>query len=190
MFETHQPAIGRWARDHEDNLADVIKFVVHTIQCPLVRAVEDFQAGDLRTLSGNQRASLEYVDAFKQRIFEDASEVSHNPDALLLVFAALPGLGLAKAGFCCQLSHGVSACLDSHNLKRFGISPWKFAHVKRGSAKRRDQRAAEYNATCEKLGGTAGLWDTWCQYVADNQPKRYDSAETVSRLHAEAFNLV
>ena len=200
MFATHQPRIAAYARQNADHFAEVITFVYVTVRNPLYRVPNDLR--DIRKLGRNAAAlwgwkleAWEYLQAHKhelfadcERIYNDAVDEEELRDSLLGYLARLPGLGFAKAGFVAQLIYGVSACLDTHNMDRFGIKANTFKAAKALNGKAREHRK-RYHETIDKSGGTAGLWNSWCQYVADNQPDRYASAWEVSALHCTALGL-
>lgn len=192
MFSTHQPIIGQWARETPDNLRDVYRFVLLTIRYPLLFAAQDMREDNPKALTGTRRVAWDHADACKREIYEgalDAWDRGGGAAELTAFFAALPGLGLVKAGFVAQLAFGVSGCLDSHNLERFGLSVWTFAHYKRRQERGRARMVERYVTEVEKRGGTAGLWDDWCAYVAERDSKYKDAAH-VSECHPWAFHLV
>jgi len=210
MYKSHQPLISRWAREDSENLRDVMQFVILTVRCPLRRAVGDLHA--LRSPNDNERDDTErsalwgwkheaysYVEANHEHIhahLEDLWASSGKPsvveDAMLAYVSSLPGFGMVKAGFVLQIAYGISGCLDSHNVRRYGLDAnaigAKKAKVKRPVTRMKHVR--NYRRMVETLGGTEALWDTWCAYVAENQPNSYSSAEQVSALHAHAFELI
>lgn len=216
MYKEHaRDLIQPWAQDAPENFRDVCRFVLLTIRMPLYRAVSDF-----KTLTGGEQTvdGREFQDTVTGALFGykadawavmgldfdtwwvDLWSIYHEPGATLEDVEAemlaylvrnVPGLGFVKAGFVLQIVWGLSGCIDSHNLTRFGIHPRKFdappPTQKFGTILR---KCRAYNAMVRQIGGTAGLWNSWCAYVAENQPNTYASADTVSRLHAEAFNLI
>jgi hypothetical protein len=197
VFSEHQPIIQRWAQDHPDNLRDVLRFVILTVRYPLASAVEDMRDDNPRALLGWKFYAWDAAEMDKARNFEVATRLndcSADPEVrafeLVSFIATLPGFGLAKAGFVAQLAFGLAGCLDTHNLGRFGYGLDTFAHYKRRkTAGGRAKLARRYLAAVDACGGTEDLWNSWCEFVA-GRDKRYDSAEHVSRLHAEAFCLL
>lgn len=197
MFDNHQPIISRWARAEPENMRDVIRFVLLTIRYPLLLAAEDMAKGDTRGLYGSKYEGWYWLEEHYHEVY-NVLEALHvgfpdpaDSEAFMLEYLAcvVPGLGLVKAGFVLQLAYGVAGCLDSHNLKRFGLSPWPFAHVGRLKTQAaRLKRCRKYLDTCKRFGGARELWDTWCQYVADRD-WRYTDAMDVSRYHLVAFGL-
>ena len=211
MYAKHQPAIGRWAREQPEHFRDVLRFVVLTIRQPLFNAVADMEAlqsdnqyehGDAvrSALWGFKGESWAFINTNYERLYHVLEDIYLNADCPLemedemLGFLAteVPGLGLIKAGFALQIVYGVSGCIDSHNLRRFGLPSRKFDSKGRLHTLKRKtlrKKCREYHDTVREHGGTSGLWDSWCDYVAKKWPSRYRDADHVSELHAVAFML-
>ncbi len=217
MFANHQPLISSYARQNPDNFARVLKFVILTIRTRLFNI-----PADMETLESAQSAeelggvlygwkvdSVAQIDTEKESLFEQAESIvyhaeseRHAAENLLVLFLGIKGLGLAKAGFAAQLIYGISACLDSHNLERFGINPNHIrssCYKKAKTHKTRVKNIARYCDYVEKCGGTESLWNSWCDYVF-NRPDElglkmnhnvavYHSAEHVSALHCESLGI-
>jgi len=209
MYKTHQPLISRWAREDSENLRDVMQFVILTVQQPLIRAIGNLAAlrsdnenevhDAQKVLWGWKHAAYGYVEenhahihTTLENLWASSGKPSVVEDAMLAYVSSLPGFGLVKAGFVLQITYGISGCLDSHNIKRYGLDAAAISS-KRAKAKRPATRAKHvkhYRKLVEQLGGTEALWNSWCAYVAERQPTRYSSAEQVSALHAHAFDLI
>ena len=217
MFVNHQPKISAFARENPENMAKVLKFVILTIRVRLFNIPADMEIlenaknpADLNgILYGFKVDSIQQIDAEKDSFFAQAESIYFHAENervaaenLLSLFAQIKGLGLAKAGFACQLIYGLSGCLDSHNLERFGINPNafrsnKYKYAKTLKTKRR--YISDYCDTVEKFGGTASLWDSWCEYVYNrpdptglkmnhNNPA-YIDANHVSAMHCESLGI-
>lgn len=194
MYATHARAIQAWAQGGTDpaRLVAVGGFVLCTIRVPLRRAVAETRAllerGDASPLFGWKERGL---DTLADRAPELSAliQCGAGRDTLLAEFSRIPGLGLAKAGFVLQLACGVSGCLDTHNLRRFGLRAAAFSVPDGCTDRLRYAKAAAYHAAIDAAGGTASLWDSWCRYVAEAQPHRYRDAWEVSALHCEALGV-
>lgn len=203
MFKRDQARIARYAGASPDNLTRVLQFVILTIRQPLHRMAADF---DTIELGGNDALGVLFGWKFeaynhvytKRRTITSYVEhvarvgLSDRDHAIALIeyFADLPGFGIVKAGFAAQLLAGVGACLDSHNIERYGLRAADFARFKTlRTAKARQRKVARYVDLCMELGTSQEHWDSWCEYVADNQPKIYQSADIVSRCHCQALGL-
>ena len=203
MFASHQPIIGDWARRSPDNFRDVLRFVIATVQ-QSIETVPEIVA-DFRALGSESRfafdwkaRALDFYDQEGAAVFDRALTIwqgaKHDETRAAIeltgYFADLPGFGLVKGGFVAQMAFGVSACLDSHNMARFGINPDRFsagAYKALRKPESKAARVAEYVALCNQLGGTAGLWDSWCDYVASLRPDTFESGFDVSRIHVDAL---
>lgn len=185
MFADHQPALGRLAQS-VDGFERIATFALLTIRQPLRIACADYKLvrnGDTGPLFGHKYGALAYIKANAADIhaeLERSYELGASADVMLLEVMRIPGIGLAKAGFILQMAYGVSGCIDTHNLTRFNIPMRQFSTGNKAVDRR---RVRAYNAMINSLGGTASLWDSWCQYLADHDPANYATAQRVSELH-------
>lgn len=217
MFANHQPIISGYARENPENFARVLKFVILTIRTRLFNMPADMETLEsARTadeisgvLYGFKGQSVAEIDINRDSLYAQAESISyhaetprHAAENLIDLFTSIHGLGLAKAGFCAQLIYGVSACLDSHNIERFGLS---YAALKSSTfkgaktLKTRRKWIARYCDYVEQCGGTESIWDSWCDYVykrpdavgykMNHNQSVYKSAEHVSALHCESLGL-
>jgi len=197
MFDEHQRVIGR------DNMARVYTFVLMTVQQQLHTVPDmmrdiDTNGDQSRFLWGFKIHAYDWIQENKDEVFEKAMDISigraepkQRAKDLLTYFAGLPGLGLIKAGFICQLVFGCVGCLDTHNLKRFNINPSRFkaSKFKDGGTRRRRELVEDYCDAVWKRGGCAALWNGWCEYVAMKQPNYYKDANAVSKMHLIAIGV-
>jgi hypothetical protein len=218
MFAKHQKRISDYGRASPENMARVLKFVILTIRNRMYNLPADMETLD----SGGQAAedlpailysfkmdSCNQIDVEAESLYWQAEEIIYHATSereaaenLLDLFTGIHGLGLAKAGFVCQLIYGVSACLDSHNIARFNIP---YAHMKSSTfkdcktIKTRRKWISRYCDYVEQCGGTESLWDSWCEFVYERPDETgfkmngnkaaYKSAFHVSGLHCEALGL-
>ncbi len=202
-FNTHQPKIAAFAKASPENMARVYRFVIATVQQPLIMTpeiVREFDAIGAESkyafgFKGDALAWLidneEHVYCAAMGIWDSVTNPRECEAALLSFFASCPGLGLVKAGFMVQLCFGVGGCLDTHNINRFGLNECRFKSSRFKNAKTDKTRraiVAEYLETVAKCGGVALLWAEWCEYVAQRD-KNYDDAAHVSRMHCEALGI-
>jgi len=107
-------------------------------------------------------------------------------DDLMREFLKVPGLGMAKAGFMCQLLVGDAGCLDMHNIERFGldVNVWRIPNLKDTDKQVAavDDKISLYLHLCEMCGGSERLWDEWCE-VLNDKIGTFTSADDVSRRH-------
>lgn len=207
MFANHQPMIARYALQSPENLRRVINFVICTIQQPLKRVPE--QMADLdklgersRFLYASKRDAFIYARDHAAALYAEAIELSAIADPieaerqLLIHFAAIPGIGLVKAGFIIQLVFGLGGCLDTHNIGRFGLTAGdlksdRFKRPKTWAAKYR--RLDIYQDILRALGGAETLWDSWCEFVAAKEGKysqNFRDAFEVSEYHCIGIGII
>lgn len=193
MFANHQPQISAFARRSPANFRRVGVFVLCTIRMPLRDAAKDTAAacrGDpCRSIFGAKVRGLAELDANAGAYYEQCERSWHDSenaaDEIVSTLTHIPGIGFVKAGFIAQLVYGVSGCIDTHNCSRYGIDPETW-HCRTEAAYRKARvggAAAGYNRLCASLGGTAQLWDTWCEYVAARGTAGTYDADAVSALH-------
>ena len=198
MFADHQPIISRYGRSGVDGFRRVVLFAmlsahVHLWRMPgIMRQVDKhgLEAPDVLwgcRFEGCRRLALQAPALFR----ECEGLATWGADGLVFRLYKVYGLGIAKAGFAAQLIYGVSGCLDTHNLERFGIPlrRYRSAQYRGETDKTAARRVRDYNHTVERWGGTEKLWNTWCDYVARADLDTYKSDEHVSRLHCQALGL-
>lgn len=190
MYSTDVPRIRQYVEtEGPDGLHDVITFVLATIRTPISRvvsAVEDIhtRGSESTHLWGFKRSgylhSLEHKKALYGSLIESESDIDSATETLLSV----PGLGLPKASFVLQCIGYDTACLDSHNLKRYGL-PISFTKLPTG--KERHKKLCAYINYC-RIKGSEFHWNSWCEYVAGNKyNKELDTKEKVSSIHVTAI---
>lgn len=200
MFAEHQPLVAKHAQASDAGFYSLGLFVLATVRVPLARAARDcaaIVAGDTTpdrcpgTFFGYKlRAAAEWRDTAPGLRAEMLAAWREGAGAaeLTLRASAVRGLGLAKGGFLVQLAFGASGCLDTHNLARWGLDARRF-RVDGASARTREQRVRDYCETVDRCGGTAVLWDAWCDYVAAQNPGLYECGDHVSALHPRALGI-
>lgn len=184
MFATDNPHIGATARQSPSAHAKVCRFVLATIRVRFLPDVyETFAKDDYtnrKVWFGHKLDGLAYISANEQALYDDAMAASDDSERIA-VYMRIPGIGIAKAGFICQLVFGSVGCLDSHNLKRFGIPENRFRAKQ--SPKARAAQIDDYVECCKAIGGSEYLWNSWCELIAD---KYHVAPEYVSQCHSVA----
>jgi hypothetical protein len=191
MFAQHQPQLSALGRSGPDGFERIATFALATIRQPLRIAVADYpiirRREHAQSIFGAKHAGLSYLREHAAELYErceyayETCDDETAADIIINIIAEVPCLGCAKAGFVTQMIYGLSGCIDTHNLTRFGLDERTFKvnkPLKRFRAVTRD-----YNAFCRKVGGTAALWDGWCDYLAERDPVNYPTGERVSELH-------
>lgn len=199
MFKTHQTAISNacLADPSGKILGRIMTMTILSIQQPFYQMqsmMDDVDANgvDSRFLWGMKRNAYKYIlknrADIMQKIYAYLDGKMDLPDLLLYV-ASCPSLGLVKAGFVIQLAIGEIGCLDVHNLRRFGLSATAFKFGNNASYQLMRGKAELYIKTCQDVGGCEYLWDSWCDYVAERNPKKYADGFEVSEIHAKAIGV-
>jgi hypothetical protein len=194
MFNKDQKQIADWCTT-PDQMVTVGTMVLLSIRMQwsgVGTQLQDVQENGSRSkcLWGWKRAGYQYLRDNKLELFTAVvvHRVAKYPDdsALMRAFLKVPGLGLAKAGFMCQLLCGTVGCLDMHNIKRFQLDAKTLTIPKRVCPAKQlqviDDSISFYIALCKQCGGTEKLWDEWCELLADKVSTFKDGAE-VSRRH-------
>ena len=182
MYNTHQPIIGAAMRASPSGLARAVVFGLATIQVKFPDAVRECQryctTGELHPMAffGTKLEGVKWINENANRLFTQLENAPHE-NARLRLFTQIPGIGIVKAGFLCQLRDGLIGCLDVHNLKRFGINRRRFDH-------KTQARINEYIETCFQIGGgSCTLWNEWCRLIG---AKYGMPAEKISEMHLAA----
>lgn len=189
MFKTHQPIIAAYAEKDADALTDVLVFALATINQKFYNVpniMQDFfQSGTSKWFTGRTKS---YVAEIKSRGHEISTALysAKTDHERMLVILNLPGFGIPKAGFVCQLVFGTVGCMDTHNLERYGLNAKNFRSD--CAPQRLLDRINSYVILCSGIG-CAEIWDSWCRYVAALYPDKFDDAHHVSAAHAEALLL-
>ena len=190
----HNPAINKWSQKSPDNLKDMIMMVVLSIQQPwhsVGKQMQDYRlkGSSSKYIWGNKLRTLKFLEKHKEELYRDALEClefnyKNKSFRVMKVLLRVPGLGLPKAGFCCQLFAGCVGCIDIHNLRRLNISPNILNFNKNSTDKTKERRIKSYIDACSKRK-CSWLWNTWCSLIAKKQPERWQNSSHVSLVHLE-----
>lgn len=137
---------------------------------------------------GNKTNSILWLDENIDSLYRDAMANKGYPVQLMHAFLQIPGIGLAKAGFCCQLFEGSVGCLDSHNTDNYDVSPGMLTLNKAATPETVNAKVVTYVEWCAKRRSEF-LWNRWCTLIANKQPKRWVNADHVSKVHVEYLKL-
>jgi hypothetical protein len=194
MYLTHATEVQKFSKISSSNLADVILMVVLSIQQPwyaVGNQLKDVKLNGInsRFIWGNKAKTYKSLMSRKEFIYSQYlavlnSNKSDNDKALSLmnVFLQIDGLGMAKAGFVCQLSAGLVGCIDIHNLRMYSI-PLKDLKLSKSIKSKaiKNRRVMNYISICHDIG-TEKLWNTWCNTIA-TKSKRFEDGFHVSQVH-------
>ena len=197
MYNTHGLKCQKYAQRSADNMADVTLMVVLSIQqnwLSIGNQLADVRANksESKFLWGNKIKTYEYLEANKQKIYAQSMAVINSKQtdtqksiSLMNIFLRIDGLGLPKAGFMCQLVAGLVGCMDTHNIKLYGLDPKSLALSKNPKTQKgldtNNQKILAYITLCHNYG-TENLWNSWCSLLA-TKSKRWVDSNHVSEVH-------
>mgnify|MGYP003665232261 FL=1 len=197
MYQEHAIAVQQYAQQSSSNLSDVTLMGVLSIRQPWLNIGN--QMIDVRTnklnaksLWGFKKDTYIYLESNKHKMHAQMMAVinSNKTDAskamsLMKIFLRVDGLGMAKAGFLCQLTAGLVGCMDSHNLKMYNLDAKDFVLAKNPktikSLDANVKKIRNYIQICNEYG-TENLWNSWCSFLATKSTKWRD-ANHVSEVH-------
>ena len=188
MFNAHQPIIARYAQSSPDAMCKVLTFV----QCTIGQHIERVptmmrllaETGSCNMLSKRQAHHIAEYFARRVEIYDALMSADTDIDRMMYIIM-LPGFGIPKAGFVCQLIFGTVGCIDRHNLARYGLDAKAFRSDTTSVARLRE-RINTYLVVCSSIG-CGELWDSWCDFVAAKRPKTFINGYAVSALHVSAI---
>jgi len=194
MYNIHAKAVQDYSRLSSDNLSDVILMVVLSIQQPWYAVGDQLKdvkklGRDSRFIWGNKIKTFDSLQSKKDFIYSQYLAVLNSSKSdddralsLMNVFLQIDGLGLAKAGFVCQLTAGLVGCIDVHNIRMYNIPQKDLTFSKSIKSKAlKDKKISNYISVCHTIG-TESLWDTWCCSLA-TKTKRFEDGFHVSKVH-------
>ena len=197
-----------------DALVSVILFVLLTIQAGLSTVKGQLKKVDedgfrANCLWGKKADGLRYARDNKDFLYGRLYKIIQTHGyastegcvAAIELFITIPNLGLVKAAFVAQCLGFDVACLDSHNLARFGIPVSQVKDNPKAKIETRRKKWTSYVQLCRDLADANNVddialcstaaeywWNSWCGYVAGNIANRsLDSGNIVSRYHVECI---
>ena len=190
-FQKYNPMINAWSQQSPEHMQDLVMMVVLSIQQPwhsVGEQMRDYRelGRDSRFVWGNKRKTFDWLTENREQLYREVMDAITSKDdvSMMDAFLKVDGLGLAKAGFCCQLVAGRVGCIDVHNLRRLNIAPSVLNMSKSVQASTRQKKIVAYIEACKKRR-TKWLWDSWCDLIAKKQPNRWRDGDHVSMVHFE-----
>ena len=197
MYQDHAIEVQRFAQQSADNMCLVTLMTVLSIRQPWLnigKQLQDVKANKLeaKSLWGFKKSTYSYLESNKYKLYAQVMAVinGNKTDAskaltLMQIFLRVDGLGMAKAGFMCQLTAGLVGCMDSHNIKMYGLDAKDFVLYKNPKTTKgldsNTKKTRNYIQICNEYG-TENLWNSWCSYLATKSVKWRD-ANHVSEVH-------
>jgi len=187
-FQRDALAIAGAMREEPEILHRTIVMVLLSIRQPWYKVPEQFadvmkRGADSKYLFGFKRdgyeKSRQYEKIIHKMIFENPDDL----DFVILTLMKIPGLGLAKASFVAQMAVGDGACLDSHNLRRIGLTADFTRLNKNANGAIIKSKIETYNEAWKTYGDSEFWWNSWCEALAQRSPTKFESASAVSTIH-------
>jgi len=180
MYQDHVSILNAAMRHDPDIFVRGVTFAFLSIRVQFIRVSAQMAEVDnagvkARALWGHKRGAYDYLRLNKMALHKQVCAANDSETAIRAV-ATIPGMGIVKAAFVCQMMGHDVGCLDSRNLERLGIPPREWEGRKGTySFKRKVERYVQFTG-----GQAETLWNDWCEDVA----KVYAiSAESISREH-------
>ena len=179
-FKKHNALINEYAQQSPENLQDMVMMVVLSIQQPWYKVGEqmiDYRklGSDSRFVWGNKLNTYKWLRSNVKLLYDDAMQAIADHQGreldlqLMDIFLRVDGLGLAKAGFCCQLFAGRVGCIDVHNLRRLSIPESVLSFSKKVQPATRHKKIAAYVDACRQRRCSC-LWDRDWETVGNKSP--------------------
>jgi hypothetical protein len=168
MYAEHVPLISAHMRASPEGFVRGVMFAICSIRQPVTIVpdqLDELEQGDTSCLFGHKRDAYAYLAEHSVALWRDVCALS-DPCAAIGRLCDVPGLGVVKAAFVCQLLGLNVACLDARNIKREKRNPR--AYRSDGEARKRTpafkRKVARYVA--ETSGRAEYYWNAWCEDVA------------------------
>lgn len=185
MYDNHVPTIAGAMRSDPVVFARGVTFVVLTIQQMIVTipdSVADVDAkGDQSVfLFGSKRVAFAYLQAHRDQLWQGVCNAEDTASAIRTL-CAIPGLGIVKSAFVCQLMGFDVGCLDTRNIQREGRNPLAY-RSRKGRPGYMVKKTLAYVA--DTAGKAREYWDVWC---ADAARAYKRTSEDISAIHLDCI---
>lgn len=194
MYDRDAKAIAGYAWASSDGLLDIIAFTLLTIRQPFHKMKQQMadvavHGADSIYLFGFKRNGYVFAHENKSILFANLKVAKLNNDREMAVhiLTQVPGLGIVKASFVAQMLGFNTACLDTHNLSRLGITDKAFRLTGKETYEKKFAKIRLYQTLCDAEGDTAYWWNTWCDFVAGRRGSHLTTADEVSFYHWDAI---
>lgn len=184
MYQDHVSIINQAMRSDPDIFLRGVTFAFLSMRTQFVRVAEqmrevDAAGSNARALWGFKRGGYDFLRLNKIALFHHVSAVDTSEEAIETL-CKIPGMGIVKAAFVCQMMGHDIGCLDTRNVTRLGLNPreWRSDGEDRKNTeafKRKVKRYVDFTS-----GKAEQLWNNWCADVANVYKT---TAEDISRDH-------
>jgi len=189
MYGLHIKSCNDYARYNSDQMVDTALMVVLSIQQSwdqvghMLKDVRE-HGHTSQYLWGFKRDTYLYLKENKHELYSESIS-RHNDLDLLDLWSTVPGFGMVKAGFMCQLMFNRIGCIDSHNARMYDVAASQLRLDPNLTLRTREIKLRGYIDLCERIGGSEYLWRQWCVNLADRNPDKYDDQYDVSARHID-----
>lgn len=184
MYQDHVSVINSAMRRDPDIFVRGVTFAFLSMRTQFVRVREQMKEVDAlgssaRSLWGFKRGGYDFLRQNRIKLWE-TSVNANDSETAISVLTTIPGMGIVKAAFVCQMMGHDIGCLDTRNIQRLGLNPreWRTDGETRKSTdafKRKVSRYVDYTQ-----GRAEELWNDWCKDVSSVYKV---SAEEISADH-------
>lgn len=170
MYREHVPTLNAAMRDDADIFLRGVTFAVLSIRTQFIRvsgqmAEVEAAGSQARALWGFKRGSYDFLRKNKFALW-DSVRAAGDSESAISHLTTIPGVGIVKAAFVCQMMGHDIGCLDTRNIQRLGLNPREY----RTDGEARKSTDAFKRKVGRYVDATSGkaqeLWDAWCQDVA------------------------
>lgn len=189
MMDKDMKRVSQIAQEGPRGLIRIVDFTLATIQqqfptIPNILRDWEVNGSESPSMFASKRDGWLYIRQHDRRLYSLMRYAHRNGDVEEAIDTMLevPGLGIVKAAFVCQLFGFNTGCIDTHNADLYDIDVNAFRTTPTMTARTKLAKISAYQALVIGLGGSQPMWERWCEFVAE----RYDSfasAYHVSRHH-------
>ena len=192
MYSADIEKCNKFAQANAENFKRAALFVLATVQQQLetvpVALTDICELGQASRFAwGIKAQGIKYIEKHYKHLHYLGRCYQDYPVALIETFLRIPGMGLVKAGFLCQIFNGTVGCIDTHNIKLYGVPVSALRYRYERSDKWKAEQVRRYVELCNGLGGAHALWARWCDYVAKLRPNNWADGAEVSRFHVDVI---
>lgn len=171
MYQDHVSIINAGMRADPDTFARGVTFAFLSIRTQFVRVAEQMKQVDnaghkAQALWGHKRGAYDYLRKNKYALWQFMIS-AHTSEEAINIITAIPGMGIVKGAFVCQMMGHDVGCLDTRNVQRLGLNPreWRTDGGARKSTDAFKRKIVRYVDATQ--GCAERLWNDWCADVAN-----------------------
>jgi hypothetical protein len=199
MYSEHVYKIGQqFDEQPAETLVKVVDFTLASIQQQfhtVPNILKEWQelGTDAPTMWGMKRYGYKHIREHSQRLsslirYQREHRGEQAAEDVIDTMLEVPGLNTVKAGFVAQILGFHVGCIDSVNAELYNIKVGSFKIAPNQTARTRSAKIAAYVTLCNRLGGPAFLWDTWCEFIGQKYGQ-FGGADEVSEQHWDSIRL-